>query len=157
MPTRSSPRSTGCIAGEWAPSPEDGTRAAIRISHWQAGTDDGDIRCTWDSHPGDRHRLTHVIVPPSIVMPDKMRPVQAPAAWLAARHAEGATLCSVCAGAFVLAETGLVNGRRATTHWAFANALAARFPEVEVAVERMVIDDGDIMTAGESWRGWTSA
>ncbi len=136
------------IAGEWAPPQEDGTRPAIRISHWQAGAEDGEIECVWDSHPAGPHRLTHVIAPPSIVMPDKMRPMQVSAAWLAQRHAEGATLCSVCAGAFVLAETGLVNGRRATTHWAFANALADRFPEVDVAVERMVIDDGDIMTAG---------
>jgi transcriptional regulator GlxA family with amidase domain len=48
----------------------------------------------------------------------------------------------------VLAETGLINGRRATTHWAFARQLAERFPEVEVAEERMVLDEGDILTAG---------
>jgi transcriptional regulator GlxA family with amidase domain len=136
------------IAGEWAPMQDDGTQAAIRVSHWRAGTQTGDVACTWDSHPGKTHRLTHVIAPPSIVMPDRMQSMQAAAHWLAARHQEGTKLGSVCAGAFVLAETGLLKGRRATTHWAFANALAARFPDVDVAVERMVIDDGDIMTAG---------
>ncbi|WP_433909828.1 GlxA family transcriptional regulator [Sphingomonas yabuuchiae] len=69
-------------------------------------------------------------------------------AWMAERHAEGVTLCSVCAGAFVLAETGLIDDRRATTHWAFAEALAERFPVVDVATHQMVIDDGDIVTAG---------
>lgn len=137
------------IAGEWStPGRENGPRPAIRVSHWQAGPDGGEIACIWDSHPGRRHKLSHAIAPPSLVMPDRMRPMDTAARWLTERHAEGATLCSVCAGAFVLAESGLVNGRRATTHWAFAHALADRFPQVEVAVERMVLDDGDIMTAG---------
>ena len=57
-------------------------------------------------------------------------------------------LCSVCAGAFVLAETGLIDGRRATTHWAFAKQLAQRFPKILLADEHMVVDEGDIMTAG---------
>ncbi len=136
------------IASEWASPRQGGVRPAIRVTHWQADTENGDIACVWSSHPGTPRKLTYAIVPPSLVMPDKMRPMETPAAWLTDRHAEGATLCSVCAGAFVLAQSGLIDGRRATTHWAFANALADRFPEVEVAVERMVIDDSDIMTAG---------
>lgn len=118
----------------------------IRVSHWEA-TAEGVI-CVWDSHPGPAHRLSHVIAPPSIIMPERMAPAPAAARWLREQHAEGATLCSVCAGAFVLAETGLMDGRRATTHWAFAQQLAQRFPEVHLAAEHMVLDDGDIMTAG---------
>ncbi len=59
-------------------------------------------------------------------------------------HAGGATLCSVCAGAFVLAETGLMDGRRATTHWAFARQLADRFPKILLADDQIVVDEGDI-------------
>lgn len=137
------------IAGEWTPPLDGGVRPAIRVSHWQIGTDlSEEARCAWDSHPAAEQQLTHVIVPPSLIMPERMRPMKAAANWLAARHSEGTTLASVCAGAFVLAESGLVNGRRATTHWAFANALADRFPEVDVTVGPMVMDDGDIMTAG---------
>jgi transcriptional regulator GlxA family with amidase domain len=77
-----------------------------------------------------------------------LRDEQAAADWMRSRHAEGVTLCSVCAGAFVLAATGLINGRRATTHWAFAEALAERFPQIKLAANHMVIDDGDIITAG---------
>lgn len=143
------------IAGEWASPTEGGLRPAIRVTHWQSGAGTG-MSCVWDSHPvghpgghpGDTHSLSHVIAPPSIIMPDKMPSMREPAAWLADQHRAGATLCAICAGAFVLAETGLINGRRATTHWAFAHALADRFPDIEVAIERMVIDDGDIMTAG---------
>jgi transcriptional regulator GlxA family with amidase domain len=106
------------------------------------------VTCCWDSQPGAAHRLTHIISPPSIVMPENMAPVPAAAQWMRERHAEGSLLCSVCAGAFVLAETGLINGRRATTHWAFASQLAERFPDIDVAEEHMVLDDGDIITAG---------
>jgi transcriptional regulator GlxA family with amidase domain len=70
------------------------------------------------------------------------------AQWLRQRHAEGATLCSVCAGAFVLAETGLLSGRQVTTHWSFAQALSQRFPDIEVDTDKMIVDDGDIITAG---------
>jgi transcriptional regulator GlxA family with amidase domain len=141
------------IAGEWALPDETntGARPAVRVTHWQIGGDDAsgaEAKCVWDSHPGTPHRLSHVILPPSLVVPDRMRPMRDAARWLTRQHDKGTTLCSVCAGAFVLAETGLIDGRRATTHWAFAEALSARFPQVEVAVERMVIDDGDIMTAG---------
>lgn len=130
------------IAGEWAGQDD----RAIRVSHWRA--DDDQVSCTWDSHPGTDHRLTHVIVPPSIIMPEHMPSAPRAASWLLDRHAAGATLCSVCAGAFVLAETGLMDGRHATTHWAFAQQLASRFPEVRLADEHMVVDEGDIITAG---------
>src|SRR5690606_779355 len=130
------------IAGEWSGDPPRG----IRVSHWQA-TDAG-VSCIWDSHPGAPNRPGHVIVPPSIVMPERMASAPVAAHWLRDQHAAGATLCSVCAGAFVLAETGLIDGRRATTHWAFARQLAQRFPKVLLAEEHMVLDEGDIMTAG---------
>lgn len=128
------------IAGEWA-----GGRV-VRVSHWVAS--DEAVTCNWDSHPDLPHRLSHAIAPPSLVMPERMESFPAAAAWLRAQHAEGTVLGSVCAGAFVLAETGLMSGRRATTHWAFAAQLARRFPDIEVADDRMVLDDGDIVTAG---------
>jgi len=130
------------IAGEWSGRSD----RYIRVSHWQA-TEAG-VTPVWDSHPAEGHHLTHVIAPPSIVMPERMQPQPASADWLRARHAAGTTLCSVCAGAFVLAETGLLDHRRATTHWAFAEQLARRFPEIRLAEEHMVLDEGDIVTAG---------
>ena len=137
------------IAGEWAAKAAgEGPAPFIRVSHWTASEDEGRVACTWDSRPGAPHALTHVLAPPSLVMPERMRPMPASAAWMKARHGEGSALGSICAGAFVLAETGLADGRRATTHWAFAEALAARFPAVKVAASAMVLEDGDLMTAG---------
>ncbi|MDH4439831.1 MAG: GlxA family transcriptional regulator [Rhizobium sp.] len=133
------------IASQWAPQQAEHQRT-IRVSHWRIAGDD--VVCRWDSHPGAPHRLGYVIAPPSIVMPAHMQPMPVAARWMAAMHKKGATIGSICAGAFVLAETGLVNGRRVTTHWAFSEELAARYPKLELAAEQMVIDDGDIMTAG---------
>jgi transcriptional regulator GlxA family with amidase domain len=136
------------IAGEMAAAREERDPPAIRVTHWrQAETGDG-VECVYDSHPGRPHKPNHLIAPPSLIMPARMKPMHGFAAWLTDRHAEGTTLCSVCAGAFVLGETGLLAGREATTHWAFAEALAARFPTIKVDASRMVIDDGDIITAG---------
>ncbi|WP_226569852.1 GlxA family transcriptional regulator [Mangrovibacter yixingensis] len=137
------------ISGEWAQGDtESGSFSAIRVSHWQVENEGETVTCIWDSHPDEPHVLAHIIVPPSIVMPENMHIPHAAATWMKAQHAQGSTLCSVCAGAFILAETGLMDGRRVTTHWAFARQLAARYPEVNVAEDNMVIDDGDIITAG---------
>ena len=130
------------LAEDWSGEP----RRGVRVSHWRA--EEAGVTCSWDSHPGLPHRVTHVISPPSIIMPERMAPQPTAARWMKDRHSDGAMLCSVCAGAFVLAETGLIDGRRATTHWAFAKQLAQRFPKILLADEHMVVDEGDIMTAG---------
>jgi transcriptional regulator GlxA family with amidase domain len=57
-------------------------------------------------------------------------------------------MCSVCAGSFLLGEAGLLDGRPATTHWMFTEKMAERFPSVRVDTDKMVIDDGDVITAG---------
>ncbi|MFI5027840.1 MAG: GlxA family transcriptional regulator [Solirubrobacterales bacterium] len=59
----------------------------------------------------------------------------------------GARVISVCTGAFALADCGLLDGRRATTHWGWAPALAARFPRVEVDAAALYVDEGEVMTS----------
>ena len=61
--------------------------------------------------------------------------------------ARGARVISVCTGAFALAHAGLLDGRRATTHWAFAEEMAARFPAVEVDAAALYVDEGAVMTS----------
>jgi transcriptional regulator GlxA family with amidase domain len=56
-------------------------------------------------------------------------------------------VASICVGAFILAEAGLLDGRRATTHWAFARELAQRFPKVQVEMDRIFIADGPVWTS----------
>ncbi len=62
---------------------------------------------------------------------------------LLAAHARGARLVSICSGAFVLAATGLLDGREAATHWRYAALLAERFPAVRVTADVLYVDAGD--------------
>jgi transcriptional regulator GlxA family with amidase domain len=73
-------------------------------------------------------------------------PAAATAALLAAAE-RGARVLSVCTGAFALAHAGLLDGCRATTHWAFAAGLAERFPAVEVDAAALYVDEGEVMTS----------
>ncbi len=68
--------------------------------------------------------------------------------WLRRQHARGACLCSVCAGAFLLARTGLLDGRNATTHWNLAAQFQQSHPQVRLNARKMLIDDRDLITAG---------
>jgi transcriptional regulator GlxA family with amidase domain len=71
-----------------------------------------------------------------------------------ARIAGGARrTCSVCTGAFLLAEAGLLDGRSATTHWAFCGELARRHPSVDVEPDRIFVRDGATMTSAGSTAG----
>jgi AraC family transcriptional regulator, transcriptional activator FtrA len=67
---------------------------------------------------------------------------------LVAAHDRGCRIVSVCLGAFVLAAAGLLNGRRATTHWRYCTGLADAYPTVEVVPDVLYVDDGDVLTSG---------
>jgi AraC family transcriptional regulator, transcriptional activator FtrA len=64
-----------------------------------------------------------------------------------AAYDAGARVASLCTGAFVLAAAGLLDGRRATTHWAHADALAARYPRVEVDPGVLYVDNDRVLTS----------
>jgi transcriptional regulator GlxA family with amidase domain len=67
--------------------------------------------------------------------------------WLRARAAEVETLTSVCTGSMLLGFAGLLNGRRATTHWRSLNWMQEAFPEVTVEFEKHVVEDGRVVTS----------
>ena len=62
--------------------------------------------------------------------------------WLRAMHAAGALLCSSCSGVFLLADTGLLDGKEATLHWSHANAFQRAFPEIPVSLEKILVTAG---------------
>ena len=72
---------------------------------------------------------------------------------LAAAYRRGARVVSICSGAFVLAAAGLLDGKRATTHWRYAERLAARFPKVRVEPDVLYIDEGQVLTSAGSAAG----
>ncbi|MBW5422470.1 helix-turn-helix domain-containing protein [Streptomyces sp. BG9H] len=65
-------------------------------------------------------------------------------------HARGARLVGFCSGAFTLAEAGVLDGRRATAHWQWADSFRERFPAVRLESDVLFVDDGDILTAAGS-------
>ncbi|TDD28428.1 AraC family transcriptional regulator, partial [Nonomuraea terrae] len=64
-----------------------------------------------------------------------------------AAHEAGARVASLCTGAFVLAAAGLLDGKRATTHWAHARDLADRHPQVTVDPDVLYVDNGSVLTS----------
>jgi len=104
------------------------------------------------------------LVPSVICVPDLHVPPHAGLAgrlpeevsWLRHAHLGGAVLCSVCSGALLLAETGLLDGQEATTHWAFADTMRRQYPRVRLRPERVLVQAGEghrVVTAGgaASW------
>ena len=72
---------------------------------------------------------------------------------LRAAHLRGARLCSICSGVFILAAAGVLDGKRATTHWRHAERLAQRYPHVAVAPDALYVDEGNIITSAGSAAG----
>jgi AraC family transcriptional activator FtrA len=82
-----------------------------------------------------------------VPVPDRL--VQA----LRRAHERGARLLSICSGSFVLAATGLLDGRRATTHWLYADALQQRHPRIHVDPGVLYVDEGQLLTSAGSAAG----
>ncbi|NUW37886.1 helix-turn-helix domain-containing protein [Nonomuraea sp. SMC257] len=93
----------------------------------------------------------------TVVIPGWQRPgaPASPAVLHAVRaaHRRGARVVSICSGAFLLAEAGLLDRRRATTHWRMAGELAARFPGVLVEPDLLYVDLGDVATSAGTAAG----
>lgn len=134
-----------------APAP----RPFLRVTHLARG-EEGGVRRIFDSAPGAPFNGAPAasVLPPSLGEPPTAEVLGALAEHLVRSHAAGSALASVCAGAFGLAETGLLDGRRATTHWIYAERFAERYPKIRVEAEHLLIDDGDVITAG-GLMSWT--
>ncbi|GAB2622245.1 AraC family transcriptional regulator [Paractinoplanes abujensis] len=101
---------------------------------------------------GDLDRLTRAgtVIVPALADVDGPPPVDVVGAVRAA-HAAGARIVSLCTGVFVLAAAGLLDGLRATTHWAHTGLLAARYPRITVDPDVLYVDNGQVLTsAGKS-------
>lgn len=125
----------------------------LRVSYWSVNGE-GAFARTYDTHP-DQHTMPTILISPGRLSGPPDADEAAPYAhWLLDRHAQGTVLASNCGGAFLLAATGLLAGRPATTHWLFADRFRERFPDVRLDIRKMVIEDGDIITAG-GLMAWT--
>lgn len=92
----------------------------------------------------------------TVIVPGRASNPPLPAAVVAALRsaaARGARIASICSGAFILAETGLLDGLRATTHWAAAPELARRYPAVDVDPDVLYVDNGQFLSSAGAAAG----
>jgi transcriptional regulator GlxA family with amidase domain len=87
------------------------------------------------------------VIVPALADIERARPPAELVDAVRAAHEEGARVVSLCTGAFVLAAAGLLDGLRATTHWAHARMLAERHPKVEVDPDVLYVDNGQVLTS----------
>jgi AraC family transcriptional activator FtrA len=72
---------------------------------------------------------------------------------LVAAHERGARIATICSGVFVLAATGLLDGKAATTHWRYADTLQQRYPKIDVRPNSIYVDEGSLLTSAGSAAG----
>lgn len=103
------------------------------------------------------HRLDALDEADTIVIPAWRNPAEVPPEpmldALRRAHGRGARILSECSGAFVLGYAGLLDGRRATTHWMHASALAQLFPEADIDPDVLYVDAGTILTSAGTAAG----
>ncbi|HAS1787357.1 TPA: transcriptional regulator FtrA [Enterobacter cloacae] len=122
-----------------------------------AGVDEGELRATGGIRmlaDGDLRLLetADLIVVPGWRGMDEPVP-EALSQALREAHGRGCRLLSICSGVFVLAASGLLNGRKATTHWRYTEALKTRYPAITVVEDVLYQDEGDILTSAGSAAG----
>jgi transcriptional regulator GlxA family with amidase domain len=71
--------------------------------------------------------------------------------WIIEQHAQGAEVASLCTGAFLLASTGLLKGKKCSTHWMAADAFKQAFPDVKLQAEKIITDEGGIYSSGGAY------
>ncbi len=103
-------------------------------------------------HPLAAARSAGLVVVPTWPGPEAPVPDEL-AGFLTERHAAGATVVGLCLGAFALAGAGLLDGRRATTHWSCTDLLGSRYPDVTVERDRLWVDEGTVVTSAGSSAG----
>lgn len=120
-------------------------------------TEPGPLRAMGGVRIETSHGLNLLKRADTIVVPGWRDPAERPPEKLIraikAAHARGARICSICSGVFVLAHAGILNGKRATTHWRHAKRLAGMFPEIEVDAAALYVDEGQVITSAGSAAG----
>lgn len=136
-------------------------RSDSTLFHLQTASMDGQpitcssgLRLTPDKTFEEAHNPQLIVVPGFMfnilgVLPSLGKMIE----WLQVQHQQGSYIASMCTGAFVTAQAGLLDGRYATTHWVFGEQFARSFPKVKLQIERTVTDDGQLLCSGGSTSG----
>lgn len=115
-------------------------------------TSSGAITITPDATINTIDRTDLIIIPAAFGSPsDAVERNKDFIPWIKRQHANGAEVASFCIGAFLLAETGLLNGKKCSTHWQMVNALRSMYPDIEVMDDKLVTEDDGIYTSGGAY------
>jgi transcriptional regulator GlxA family with amidase domain len=121
---------------------------------WEVLTVDGGPVICFSQEPLVPHRsIRDCRTPDLIILPsvlgniESLRQEKEAIAWIKAQHKGGAIVASICAGAFLAAEAGILNGREATTHWQLADRFRQTFRKVKLQVDQILIDGDDYLCA----------
>lgn len=126
----------------------------FEVNRWIWDSQQNQPVCVTDPAQTDKHTPSVMIIPPSLHEPMSAEDAARYTPWLLTLHNEGCLLASACAGAFLLAETGLLDNRKATTHWNYCAAFTRRFPHVLLDTDKLFIDEGSVITSGGAL-SWT--
>lgn len=125
--------------------------------HRIVAAEPGSLRAMGGLHVVAEYGLEGLLTASTIVIPgwrDRTQPPPAPLlSALRAAYERGTRLLSICSGVFVLAAAGLLEGKRATTHWRYTAELAARYPGIEVDPGALYVDAGQVITSAGSAAG----
>lgn len=143
--------SAPCVVfGEACPSPSP---FRVQVCSWETGP----LRTTAGFSVTVEHDLSVLADADTVIVPSwrdpQERPAQVLLSALQAAHVRGAQVVGLCLGAYVLAEAGLLDGRRATTHWAYADDFARRYPQVQLDADVLYLADGQLLTSAGTAAG----
>lgn len=140
-----------CDVFDWARTPVNPTPYSVMVCGEArvVKSEHFDLQIQWD--------LSHVAGADTVIVPGIRNPTMAiPDAVIDAVQqaaASGTRVASICTGAFVLAAAGLLNGKRATTHWRAAGELARCYPQIRVDPNVLFVDNGQILTSAGAMAG----
>jgi transcriptional regulator GlxA family with amidase domain len=144
------------IKGDRAWRLEAGPAATRLFDVSLVGLDDRPVSCRDGVYLQPRCTAAELATPDLVIVPaiDDEEPEasfarnRAWGAWIKSWYRDGARIASSCTGAFLVADTGILDGRRATTHWLFADLFRSWFPGVILTEDRLIVDNGDTISSG---------
>ncbi|MGK7396231.1 MAG: GlxA family transcriptional regulator [Candidatus Cyclobacteriaceae bacterium M3_2C_046] len=114
-------------------------------------SDEKDKELSWNIKPGQTQQLYDLVIIPAMNF-DKVQEVLNEQAdmmeWIRWQYQKGAEIASICLGAFILAAAGLLDHKKATTHWLGAEAFRKMFPQVQLLDDKIITDHDKIYTSG---------
>jgi len=101
----------------------------------------------------DEHKKTDLVIIPAVDgdLEEALEKNQEFLPWITKQYREGAEVASLCLGAFILAATGLLKGRKCATHWLAENQFRKMFPEVQLMAERVITDERGLYSSGGAY------